>query len=48
MLEQVKNYIDDHYNEDIGRDNIGDNVFLDANYLSVLFKQEYGVPIYSI
>lgn len=46
VLEQVKNYIDDHYNEDIGRDNIGDNVFLDANYLSVLFKQEYGVPIY--
>lgn len=46
VVQKVKDYIDKNYCEDIRREDIGDNVYLDANYLSVIFKQEYGMPIH--
>ena len=46
VIARVKDYIDRHYCEDIGRQEIGDLVFLDMSYVSLLFKQEYGLPLH--
>ena len=46
VIGRVKDYIDRNYCNDIGRQEIGDLVFLDFNYVSLLFKQEYGIPLH--
>lgn len=41
-VERIKNYIDDHYQERITRDNIGDIAYYNTAYLAKLFKKRYG------
>lgn len=45
VVEQIKNYIDSHYQERITRDNIGDIAYYNAAYLAKLFKKKYGCSL---
>ncbi|HHV13363.1 MAG TPA: response regulator [Clostridiales bacterium] len=41
VVEQIKAYIDSHYQERITRDSIGDIAFYNTAYLAKLFKKKY-------
>ena len=41
-IETVKNYIHNHYGEEIGAQQLADMVYLAPSYLSSLFKKETG------
>ncbi|CAM3696918.1 response regulator [Marinicrinis lubricantis] len=45
-IEQIKEYIDNHYFEDIKISMFSDKYFLSREYLMKLFKSEYGYGIY--
>jgi two-component system response regulator YesN len=46
-IEQVKKYIEDHYNEDLSLKAISSSIFMNLNYLCTLFKNEVGETINS-
>lgn len=45
VVQQVKEYIDAHYKEDINRDNMGNITFYNPAYLAKIFKREMGQSI---
>lgn len=45
VTEKIKNYIDAHYREEIRRDVLAEMVFLNTDYMSRIFKKEFGVSI---
>ena len=42
VVEQVVNYIEDHYSEKISLDQIAENMYLSPFYISRIFKSETG------
>lgn len=42
LIDQVKAYIEEHLDQELSRDELAGLVFLNANYLSRLFRQETG------
>lgn len=42
LVDQVKAYIEEHLDQELSRDELAGLVFLNANYLSRLFRQETG------
>ncbi len=47
VAEQIRQYIDVHYKEEIRRDSLGEIVYLNTDYMSRIFKKEMGVSISS-
>lgn len=47
VVEQIRQYIDVHYKEEIRRDSLGEIVYLNTDYMSRIFKKEMGVSISS-
>ncbi len=47
LLEQIRQYIDVHYKEEIRRDSLGELVYLNTDYISRIFKKETGISISS-
>ncbi len=47
VTEQIRQYIDQHYREDIRRDDLGEMVYLNTDYMSRIFKKETGISISS-
>lgn len=47
VVEQIRQYIDIHYKEEIRRDDLGEMVYLNTDYISRIFKKEMGVSISS-
>lgn len=45
VTDQLRNYIDLHYMEEIRRDDLAELVYLNTNYMSRIFKKEVGVSI---
>lgn len=45
VMSQVCAYIDAHYREEIHREELGELVFLNTDYLSRIFKKEKGISI---
>lgn len=45
IVEVVKKYIEEHYNEEISRNELAGIVYLNADYLARLFKKEEGISI---
>jgi len=45
VVQQVKRYIDTHLDQDLSRDSIASDVFLNPDYLSRIFKRETGYSI---
>lgn len=45
VTEQIKNYIDTHYMEEIRRDDLAEIVFLNTDYMARIFKKETGTSI---
>lgn len=45
VAEQIRQYIDLHFREEIRRDELGELVFLNTDYLSRIFKKETGMSI---
>lgn len=45
VLAEIKNYIDEHFNEKISLDDIADNFFINKFYMIRLFKSRYGDTI---
>ena len=43
LIAIIKQYIDEHYNENIHLEDIAKQVFLHPNYVSEIFKQETGI-----
>ena len=43
VVEQIVNYIEDHYNEKISLDQIAENMYLSSFYISRIFKSETGI-----
>ena len=48
IVEVVKKYIEEHYNEEISRNELAGIVYLNADYLARLFKKEEGISINEI
>mgnify|MGYP005752094017 CR=1 FL=1 len=46
-IEQVTQYINNHYGDELSRDTLADMVYLNPDYLSRKFKEEKGVSISS-
>lgn len=42
VVEQIMNYIEDHYSEKISLDQIAENMYLSPFYISRIFKSETG------
>ncbi|MBO1004768.1 response regulator [Pseudogracilibacillus auburnensis] len=42
LVDNVRNYIDDHYGEALSLQTLGDEVYVHPTYLSTLFKQKTG------
>ena len=42
-IEILKNYIGEHFNEDISLSDLSSQVYLNPKYISELFKKETGV-----
>lgn len=42
-VEMIKHYVDEHFNEDIKLEDVAEHVYLNANYISDLFKRETGI-----
>ena len=47
VVEQIKDYIDEHYKEDIRREDLSKRVYLNTDYISRIFKKEVGISISS-
>ena len=47
VVEQIRQYIDIHYKEEIRRDDLGEIVYLNTDYISRIFKKEMGISISS-
>ena len=47
VVEQIRQYIDVHYKEEIRRDSLGELVYLNTDYISRIFKKETGISISS-
>lgn len=47
VTEKIRQYIDSHYQEEIRRDALAEMVYLNTDYMSRIFKREYGVSISS-
>lgn len=45
VAEQLKTYIDEHYQEEIRRDDLAEQVYLNVDYMSRIFKKETGISI---
>lgn len=45
IIAQVKHFIEQHYKQDINRDEISQSVFVTPNYLSKRFREETGVSL---
>lgn len=45
QIDEIFQYIRSHMDEDIKRDDIADTVHLNANYISVLFKNKTGMSL---
>ncbi len=45
VIDKLLHYIEEHYNEDITRDNLAGIVFLNSDYMSRLFKKETGQSV---
>lgn len=45
QIDEIFQYIRSHMDEDIKRDDIADAVHLNANYISVLFKNKTGMSL---
>ena len=45
MVDTIKDYIEEHLDEDLTREDFAALVFLNADYLAKLFKQETGFSI---
>ena len=45
IVQQAKNYVHQHYGEDISRNDIAESVFLTAEYMAKVFKKETGVSL---
>lgn len=46
VISAVKDYIDRHYMEDIKIDELADRFYFSKEYLTKLFRNQYGSPIY--
>lgn len=46
-LLEIKNYLDDHYQEKIVLDNLADKFYINKFYLTRVFKKQFGVSINS-
>lgn len=44
-LEQLKAYLEEHFNEKISQDQMAEQVYYNLNYISKLFKRKYGMSI---
>jgi two-component system response regulator YesN len=42
-IELIKNYVDENFSEDIKLEDVAEHVYLNANYISDLFKRETGI-----
>lgn len=47
VTEKLRQYIDAHYQEEIRRDALAEMVYLNTDYMSRIFKKEYGISISS-
>lgn len=47
VTEQIRQYIDAHFKEEIRRDDLSSMVYLNTDYMSRIFKKEIGVSISS-
>lgn len=47
VTEKIRQYIDAHYQEEIRRDALAEMVYLNTDYMSRIFKKEYGISISS-
>lgn len=47
VTEKIRQYIDSHYREEIKRDTLAEMVYLNTDYMSRIFKKEYGISISS-
>ena len=47
VVEQIRQYIDVHYKEEIRRDSLAELVYLNTDYISRIFKKEMGISISS-
>lgn len=45
VADQLKEYIDTHYQEDIRRETLAELVYLNVDYMSRIFKKEAGISI---
>ena len=45
MADQLKEYIDTHYQQDIRRETLAELVYLNVDYMSRIFKKEAGISI---
>lgn len=46
VISAVKEYIDRHFREDIRVDELAERFFFSREYLSKLFREQYGCPLY--
>ncbi|MCR5669455.1 MAG: response regulator [Butyrivibrio sp.] len=45
IVTKAKNYVHDHYKEDISRSQIAESVFLTPEYMAKMFKKETGISL---
>jgi two-component system response regulator YesN len=45
IIDKAKDYIQDHYKDDINRNDVSASVFLNPDYLAKMFKAEVGISI---
>ena len=46
-LQQIKTYLEDHYQEKITLEHLSDQFFINKFYLTRIFKEEFGISINS-
>lgn len=47
MVSKVLKYIDENYDKDITRQDLGENIYININHLAKVFKEETGKSLYS-
>ncbi|WP_219641687.1 response regulator [Cohnella sp. CFH 77786] len=45
LIDEAKAYLEDHFNEDIGMEQVADKIGLSVSYFSVIFKQQTGMTL---
>ncbi|MNP51621.1 Arabinose operon regulatory protein [compost metagenome] len=45
IIDKLLDYLDQHFNQDISRNDLAEIVFLNPDYISRLFKREVGMSI---